>query len=159
MRIPIDQFSERRDELKELTDAFNAATGRSDVSDDLVHYMKTQRKRGLWVKLEGARAPSPPHERFSAEQVEVLVDIYKAHVLVFGVASDILTYNEDVREGVAKEFAMRTGRRIPATRLAAKLEDMRKRGLLPKVEDVEQVADQDDGGAVADGFEDMDEVG
>lgn len=77
MRIPIDQFSERTEELQELVDLFKEGSGRSERSDDLVHYMKNQRKCGQWVKLDGNHAPTPPHETLSAEDMEVLIDVYK----------------------------------------------------------------------------------
>lgn len=80
-------------------------------------------------------------------------------MLAFGAGSDILTYDEEARKLVAKEFAMRTGRRVRPHRLVAKLESMRKRGLLPKVDDVEQREDQPDVDGEVEGFEDINDVG
>src|SRR4051812_33920906 len=47
--IPIDQYEKRPHDLAALLDTWNARSDRSDTTQDVMHYMKTRRKRGLWV--------------------------------------------------------------------------------------------------------------
>jgi hypothetical protein len=135
-RIAIEQYEARSIERERLAEEWNKLTGRSDAGSDLVHYMRTQRKRGLWVKLEGAALPSPPTPKFSAEETEVLVNIYTEEVAAMGVGSDVLAYEDELKTLIAKEFAGKTGRIIAADDLVAKLTALRKRGMLPKAADV-----------------------
>lgn len=132
-RIPIEQYEQRTVELANLADEWNQHTGRSDTGAGLTHYMRTQRKQGLWPRLGGAQLSVPAAPAYSAEEIEVLVSIYAEDVAAMGVGSDALAYENELKELIAKEFAARTGRVVAGADLVAKLTALRKRGLLPKV--------------------------
>jgi hypothetical protein len=131
-RIPIEQYEHRSEELAAFVEEWNRLTGRTDTGAGLVHYMRTQRKQGLWVRFDGAHLAVPPAPDFSAEDIEVLVSIYADDVAAMGVGSDVLAYEDDLRALIEKEFADRTGRVVSGDDLVAKLTALRKRGLLPK---------------------------
>lgn len=150
-RIPIDQYKKRPDALLALTTEWNQQSGRSDSPEEMIHYMITQRKQKLWVRFDGNHEPTPPHELLTAEQTEVLVDVFQEHVLPLEVCADALQYDNDLAEFVAREFAHRTGCVVPANSLTDKLIALRKRGFLPKV----GKRAQDEGI----GFSDIDQVG
>ncbi len=152
-RIPIDQFEARPTELSTFTAEWNRLSGRNDAPVDLLHYLRTQRKRGLWVRLDGNYVAGPPRADLTAEEAEVLVAIYQDHVADLARGSDVVTYDPEIAELLAKEFAAEAGRIIPAPQLIAKLTALRKRGLLPKA--AEQPKRDDD----EIGFEDIDLVG
>lgn len=132
-RIPIDQFDSRPDELAQFTEVWNDATGRNNSGSELVHCMKTFRKRGLWVRLDGNYSSAPPLPELSAEETEALVDIFYEHVTMLENGSDVLSYDDEISTLIAKEFAAASGRFVHAHELVAKLTALRKRGLLPKV--------------------------
>src|SRR5262245_45976841 len=73
-RIPIDQFESRPDELAALTVEWHEQSGRKDTAGELLHYMRSQRKRGLWVRFDGAHKSVPTLPEMSAEETEILVD-------------------------------------------------------------------------------------
>jgi hypothetical protein len=148
-RIPIDQYVERPTELAELTAEFNKTTGRGETSDDLVHFMKNERKNGRWPRLDGNHKAKPkPMRELEPEHVEVLISIYDDEVVQMGHCSDELSYNSRIASLIAKEFSARTHIRVPAHILVAKLDQLRKRGLLPKTE----------GRTATGGFTDIDDV-
>lgn len=132
-RIPIDQFEDRPDDLDALAAEWNELTGRSDAAGEILRYMRTQRKNGLWVRLEGDHETKPPQPFFSAEETECLVAIYQVNVADRHTGSDGIAYDEPTANLIAREFAGITGRIVPAHHLVAKLTALRKRGLLPKV--------------------------
>jgi hypothetical protein len=137
-RIPIDQYESRPKQLQELTVVWNARSGRTDIATDLVHFMKTRRKRGKWVRFDGKHLATPdlePEDEMSAVEIEVLVAIYQDHVTAAQHGSDVLAYDEDLAKVLAREFAVQTNRVVAAHSLIAKLTKLRKRGLLPKVAD------------------------
>jgi hypothetical protein len=132
-RIPIDQFDERPDGARRFMAEWKRLSGRDDTLDSLIHYMKTQRKRSLWVRLDGDHEKPPPKVKLSAEETEQLVDTFYEYVTVFEHGSDVLSYTPEIAELVAEKFSARIGRTIPAHLVVAKLTALRKRGLLPKV--------------------------
>lgn len=132
-RVPIDQYENRPSELEQFAQEWAARTGRHDSGPDLVHYMRTKRKAGQWPRLNGDHQKRPPLAPFSPEETEVLVDIYYEHVVVFDHGSDSLGYEPEIAKLVAKEFYLRTRRRVRSHHLIAKLTALRKRGHLPKV--------------------------
>lgn len=149
-KIPIDQFEVRPEELRELADSWNAMSGRNDSPEEVLHYMRTQRKGGRWVRFDGTHKPPPENPAFDADETEILVQIYFEHVAELNNGSDVLAYDEGIREFVSREFAMQTGRRVPSHLLVGKITSLRKRGLLPKVS-----KPKDEGGL---GFADIDHV-
>jgi hypothetical protein len=150
-RIPIDQFENRPEELSEFTAEWRRLSQRTDTAPDLIHYMRSLRKRGLWVRLEGASATPPALPEMTAEETEVLVNIFYEHVTMLASGSDVLAYDDEIGKLIAKEFLAATERYIPPYQLIAKLTALRKRGLLPKV------SDQDVSGDDV-GFDDIDEA-
>ena len=119
-----------------------------------MHYIRTQRKQGFWVKFDGAHktAPSMLHA-LPLVQRETLIEIYREHVLDAGLGSDNVFYDAEISELIAKEFAHRTSRRVPENVLVAVLTALRKRGLLPAIEHRDSDDDDDD-----QAFADIDKV-
>jgi hypothetical protein len=132
-RIPVDQFEERPDDARQFIAEWKRLSGRDDQPDSIFHYMKTQRKRTRWVRLDGDHEKPPPKVKLTAEETEQLVDTFYEHVTIFEQGSDVLSYSPEMAEFVAKEFSAKIGRTIPAHLVTAKLTALRKRGLLPKV--------------------------
>jgi hypothetical protein len=151
-RIPVDQYETRPNDLIDLTREWNGMSGRNDAPADILHYMRTQRKRGLWVRFDGSHEPSPPAPELTAEETEVLVAIYQDHVADFAHGSDVIAYDLEIAEALAKEFSAEVGRIFPAHQLITKLTALRKRGLLPKAAEVPKQSDDEIG------FDDMDQV-
>lgn len=151
-RIPVDQYEPRRNDLVMLASAFCKHSGRQDSPEDVLHYMRTQRKRGRWVKLDGKHVKRETTLCLSADEKEVLIQIYRDNVSVLGNGSDTLAYEPEVADLIAKEFASETSRIVPAHELVAELTLIRKVGLLPGVEK-EVVKDLDVG------FDDIEDVG
>ena len=149
-RTTIEQYEELPDQLDALTKDWNSKTGRRDLPRELLHYMRTRRKAGQWVQLKGKQRKRPQHRTFTAEETEILVDIYREHVLPLELGSDGIGYDNEISELIAREFAMRTNSRVPAHELIAKLTRLRKRGLLPKVGKRQPSSDE--------GFRDLDAV-
>jgi hypothetical protein len=150
--IPIEQYESRSAELASLVDEWNKLTGRADSAGDLLHFMRTQRKNGKWVRFDGVHLPVPASPMFSAEDTEALVSIYTEEVAAMGVGSDVLAYEDDIKQLIAKEFADRRGRVVAADDLVAKLTALRKRGLLPKVAVLPEINNK------GMGFEDINEA-
>jgi hypothetical protein len=132
-RTSIEQYEELPDELRSLTNEWNDQTGRNDLPGDVLHYMRSRRKHSDWPRLEGAQRKSPVHRKFTADETEILVDIYREHVLPMDLGSDAIGYNDEIANLIEREFRMRAGRRVPGHELNAKLTRLRKRGLLPKL--------------------------
>ena len=143
-RIPVSQFKSRPEAKCKFVDEWNELSGRKDAPGDVMHYMKVQRKRGLWVRLDGNYQAAPPKVELSAEETEVLVDICRENVTALGHGSDTLDFDDEVSERIAKAFAQETGRVVPMHQLVTKITALRKRGLLPKVKD--QPPRKDEGG-------------
>ena len=136
-RIPVSQFKSRPDDKRAFVDEWNHVSGRKDAPCDVMHYMKTQRKRGLWVRLDGEHKAAPPKLKLSAEETEILIEICLEFVTVLGNGSDTLDYDDEVADLIAKAFAQETGRVVPAHELVTKITALRKRGLTPRVKDQE----------------------
>lgn len=149
-RIPIEQYESRSADLADLVEEWYRLTRRRDTGGELIHYMRTQRKQGQWVRFGGNHQTAPPLPELSAEEIEILVDIYYENVTVLGNGSDVLAYEDETKLFIAREFADQAGRIVAADDLVAKLTAIRKRGLLPKVRDHKKP----DGA----GFSDIDEV-
>ena len=115
-RIPVSQFKSRPEDKRRFVEEWNRLSQRNNAPCDLIHYMKTQRKRSLWVRLDGEHKAAPPKAEFTAEETEILLEICREFVTVQGNGSDTLDYDEDVAEQIAKAFARETGRVVPAAR-------------------------------------------
>jgi hypothetical protein len=132
-RIPVDQFDPRPDDKAAFVEEWRTLSKRLDTADDVIHYMKVQRKQGLWVKLNGNHQPTPPAPTFTADETEALVNIFHENVTILENGSDILSYDDEIANSIAKEFAAETDRYVEPHLLVTKLTALRKRGLLPKV--------------------------
>jgi hypothetical protein len=153
--IPIDQYETRTADLAALTAEWNRLSGRSDSPEEVLAYMRSQRKQAKWVKLGDKAKPAPATVDLTAEETEGLVNIFNENEDMIDKGSDALAYDPEVADLIAKEFAAQTGRIVPANLLVAKLTALRKRGLLPKKEcrppkgagwdDIDRVGKTDDG--------------
>jgi len=150
--IPVDQYEERQENLQELCDKWHEDTGRTNAPGDILHYMRSQRKRGLWVRLGDAAVKRNPRAKFSADEKESLVRIVLENITSLGSGTDNMAYDPEMAGLIAKEFLAVTGRIVPAGDLIAEITAIRKRGLLERVEDVYE------GEPDVIGFDDIDEV-
>jgi hypothetical protein len=134
-RLAIDHYAERPKDLRSLTDAFNALTGRSDVPEDILHYMRTQRKNGKWPKLGSTarKVSKSPEEIMALEDSKILeacyIKIGKAHEK----GNDSFAYEPELVRELVNEFRKATGRYIHGSQLLAALTIMRKAGNLEKL--------------------------
>jgi len=151
-RIPVDQFEKRPDDLRRFVEEWHQTSARKDTGEELIHYMRTQRKRNKWVTFDGAHDTAPPLPKLTAEETEILVRIYTENVINMDCGSDVLAYEAEVAALIAKEFSLATNRVVPAHQLVAKLTALRKRGRLPKVGNKER---ED---KTIEGFTDINEV-
>jgi len=149
--IPIDQYETRTADLEALTAEWHKLSGRTEPPEDVIRYMRTQRKRSLWVRFDGAHKPAPPTIDLTAAETEILVIIFNDNTAMIDRGSDVLACEPDVAELIARQFAVATGRIVPANLLVAKLTALRKRGLLPKVESRPKKSEDT-------GFDDIDQV-
>ena len=141
-RIPIDQFEKRPADLARFVRTWSKITGRADTDCDLIHYMKTQRKRKLWVTFDGDHMKSPSIAgTLNAEETQILVAIYEENVASIGLGSDNLSHDSEIAELIEKEFAHRTRRRVPAMLLTAVLTTLRKKKNLPRVNENDPTAE------------------
>jgi hypothetical protein len=132
-RIPVDSFDGFPDEKATFAEEWRTMSSRTDSADDLVHYMMVQRKRGLWVKLGDDYRRLPPLPAFTADETEALVGIYHERVTILENGSDVLSFESETKDLIARDFQEETGRFIEPHLLVMKITALRKRGLLPKV--------------------------
>jgi hypothetical protein len=131
--IPTDQYKRRPEELRKLTDGFNALTERSDEPDALLHFMVNRRKAGKWPKLGVGykRLACVPLDMLPPDEWKTLEQIY----LDINKGSDNYAYDAGLRKDLAQRFAASAVHFVPARTLCAALEMRRKKGLLPKLTD------------------------
>lgn len=129
--IPDGQFPQRPTFWRSFTNAWNEATGRDDSPEDILHYIMTQRKRGLWFRFEGAHKPlpCPEYTLLTDEQWAVVDAIY----IEMGKGADNFLINRELRTELLRRFVARTGTHIPELLFTAALIARRKGGWLPKV--------------------------
>jgi hypothetical protein len=131
-RLAIDPYEKRPKDLKDLTDAFNALTERSDPPEDILHYMRTQRKNGKWARLGStARKVSERLEEImslddSKELEACYIKIGKAHKK----GNDSFAHEPELVRELEKEFLNATGRYVHGSQLLAALTKLRKAGNL-----------------------------
>ncbi len=132
-RIPTDQYKRRPEDLRKLTDRFNALAERNDKADDLLHFMISQRKQGKWPKLGTShrKLARVPLDLLTADEWKILDEIY----LDMNVGSDNYAYNVELRSELARRFSVSASCFVPARTLCAGLERRRKEGLLPRLTD------------------------
>jgi hypothetical protein len=149
-RIPVSQFKSRPEDTQAFVEEWNHLSQRKDAPDEVIHYMRTQRKRGLWVRFNGEHQQAPPKEKFSAEETEVLVEVYRENAGLFGKGTDVLDHDDELTALITKIFAERTGRYVAPHHIKTKLTAIRKRGLLLPVEQPPPDS--------VEGFKDMDKL-
>lgn len=132
-QFAVDTYEKLPDELEAMTEEWGERCGRKDAPQDVFHYMRNERKCSRWVRFDGKHKEPPPMPAFTADEIEVLVDVYAKNVAELDYGSDTLGYDSQLADFIAREFADQTGRVVPARYLVAKLTALRKRGLLPKV--------------------------
>ena len=138
--VTSDRFPQHPEALQEFVETWNNLTGRQDSPADLLHYIFTQRKQGLWVKLgrkpKSKYVPSDPiHCRFTEEDWKHLDAIYEE----LQVSSDSFALDDELGQKLTDEFARRTGKIVPTLVLCSVMIMRRKRGALttlrPKKDD------------------------
>jgi hypothetical protein len=132
-RIPIGQFQRRPVELDAFMTEWRSLTGRTDAAGEIVHYMRNQRQQALWVTLGDKALPAPPLAKFTADESEILVELFKKYVTAAGEGSGVLDQEPEIAQNIANEFAAITGRVVAANDVTAKLTALRRRGTFPKV--------------------------
>ena len=77
--IPTDQYPQRPEDLIRLVDGWNNLTGRKEQAAEVLHYMVTRRKRGLWVRLGRGTAEvlTAPSISLTEEEFEHLDSIHE----------------------------------------------------------------------------------
>lgn len=132
-RIPIGQFQRRPAEQDDFMAEWRSLTGRSDTAGEVIHYMRNQRQQALWVRLEGKALPAPPLAKFTADESDLLVELFKKYVTAAGEGSGVLDQEPEIAQNIASEFATLTGRVVPPNDITAKLTALRRRGTFPTV--------------------------
>ena len=128
--IPDGQYKKRPDDLIAFTATWNFLTGRSDSSDDLLHYIETQRKqkRKNWPTFDGAHRIAPSVSGLLTKQQDMeLRRIYAEKIVPLDVGTDTIFHDPKFVRLLADEFAKATGVVIPGTLLMAYIEAKRKR--------------------------------
>lgn len=149
--IPDGQFPQRPRFWRRFTDVWNEATDRSDSPEEILHYIMTKRKKGLWFRFDGdhSRLKSPEPDVLSKEQWEVVDELY----VEIGISADALLVDASARTAFLKRLAAKTGEHISDLLFVAALVARRKGGMLPKT------GGGPDGGGDDIGFRDIDKVG
>jgi hypothetical protein len=137
-RLPIEQLEARPAELAAFTKEFNRLTGLKHTEHELLHYMRTERKNGDWVKLGRNCQPPPPLPEMTGDEIEALVVIFEENVAILGRGSDDIAYDPEISELLVKSFFEHTGRGLPAHEIIRMLTALRKRGLLTNVSEIPQ---------------------
>ena len=158
MRIYLDNYKKHPNMLRDLADAFNSQTGRSDSPEDVLHYMTTRRKdrQGMprrWPRLGelGIKPVAEWSEQATPDEVKDLLAIYVRVARLHQKGSDSFQHDPELCQELETEFQAWTGHFVPGGNLLARIEAERKAGRLPKL-DLPKV----DAGT---GFTDLDEAG
>ncbi len=130
-RIASDRYQHRPRDLTSLTNAFCGLTGRADSPQEILHYMRTQRKNGTWPTFDGAhlRLPTLLGELIDDELIPALIEVYVA----IGVAVDNYGHDRDLALKLERRFTEATGVRKSGVMLATVLMELRKDSKLPKI--------------------------
>jgi hypothetical protein len=133
--IPIDQYARRPEDLDRFVAHWNPLSGRADSPEDILHYMRTKRKKHKWVTFDGNhhRLAALPEDILTPEGWAHLGSVYEAECIAHELGSDNIDHDEALAEKVSRGFAALTGRLFPGRYLLAILMVKRKRGNLAKV--------------------------
>lgn len=146
-RLGRDQYAKLPHELADLTDNFNAMTGRKETPEDILHYVRTKAKAGKmgthgddWVRI------SPlPEDFLSERELKILVSIRRQ----MKIAEDNIAHDSGLTRELEKRFAARAGRRVSGLLLATYLMQLRKHGQLETLDQRHEPEEP---------FSDMDEI-
>ena len=153
-QIPIDRYDTRPSQLQDLTNSFNSLTERSDLPEEIMHYMRTRRKDNKgklrWPKMGRNVLPAEDYEPESvpAEHLPALVRIYMSIARAHDMGNDGFSYDPEVKQELQETFRAVTGINVLADVLLAVLRDLRKAGLLERLGDNPPPS----------GFDDLDEA-
>lgn len=131
-RIPVDPYQNRSKDLQGLTNSFNLLTERSDPPEDILHYMRTQRKSGKWPKLGSAaiKVSNRIKEFMTVEEREMLESIYIDLGKTFGKGNDSFAHEPELMRELENSFRKAAGRSVNGGQLLDVLTTMRKAGNL-----------------------------
>lgn len=146
--VPDGQFPQRPKFWQKFTDVWNGATDRRDTPEDILHYIMTKRKKGLWFRFDGDFKPlsCPEPDVLTEKQWEIVDALY----VEMKVGADNFLHDRDLRAELLRRFMAKSGVHVPALLFTAALVARRKGGWLPKTG-----TDGPDGGI---GFGDINEV-
>lgn len=149
--VTSDRFPQYPEALHEFLETWNNLTGRQDSAADVLHYIFTQRKQGLWVKL--GRKPKSKYTptntiacRFTDDDWKHLDALYEE----LQIPSDNFALDDELGQKLTDQFAQRTGKIVPTLVLCAAMITRRKGGTLTTLRPKKDDADL--------GFGDIDEV-
>ena len=72
---------------EELCEAWRGHCERHDTNEEVLHYMRNQRKQGFWVTFDGDHVVAPSLPELTAEETEILITIYSDTVAAAGEGS------------------------------------------------------------------------
>lgn len=157
--IPIDQYARRPEDLDRFVQRWNSFSGRADSPDDVLHYMRTKRKKHKWVTFDGGhkRIAALPDDVLTPEQWAHLNSVYEVECVFHDIGSDSIDHDEALASRISRAFASLTDLVLPGRYLMAILMTKRKRGDLPTIRDSHEGQDNHDRGPNI-GFGDIDEI-
>ena len=130
--LAIDPYEKRPKELRDLTDDFNDLTECSEHPEDILHYMRTQRKNGKWPRLGStARKVSESLEEIiSLEDSKKLEACYVKIGKIHQKGNDSFAHDPELKRELEKEFMNSAGHYVHGSQLLAVLTKLRKAGNL-----------------------------
>jgi hypothetical protein len=131
-RLGRDRYGQFPKELRDITDRFNGLTGRNDTTSEILHYVRTKAKRGLMGTHgdDWRRMPQVPLDLLSEKEREQLLAIRRG----LKVAEDNIAHDPKIAREYERRFLTATGRRLSAHALATYLMQLRKEGVLEKLD-------------------------
>lgn len=131
--IATDRYMHRPRDLKDLTDTFNALTGRDDTPEDVLHYMQTKRRRsGQWPTLDGN------HRRLSVVLGNLIeadfIDVLKSLYTELKRGAEAFIQDRALGRVLERRFFEVTGVQKRAFVLATAMMELRKDGMMPTIE-------------------------
>jgi hypothetical protein len=125
---PDGQFAAHPQILRDLTDSFNAATGRSELASDLLHFIVVRRKTGRWITF-GDDAINRPFRCLAHLSPETWADIDSLYYRM-RIPTDRLLFDDELALHFSQLVLAKTGRSVDVATLRAGLIQRRKDGLL-----------------------------
>jgi len=135
--IATDRYMHRPNDLRDLTNTFNALTDRQDSPEDILHYMQTKRRRaGQWPTFDGnhRRLPVVLGNLIEAEFIPVLKTLY----VEIGKGAEKFLHDRELGHLLERRFFEMTGVQKRAFVLATAMLELRKDGLMPNLPGLEK---------------------